>query len=130
MVIPESFPDARIIDAYMNPNVDTSSIDFEWGAPDLNGIRKFMWEKVGWNTEKVNNALLPAIKASNNTNNQSHITEYFKNEVKPIKSKRLLAVLEKLKNKTHQNKSEETKTKIRETKRKGIQISRPGKKQK
>ena len=35
------FPDRRVFDAYMRPQVDDSEARFEWGLPDLDSLREY-----------------------------------------------------------------------------------------
>ena len=55
----DSFPNELVVDAYRNPNVDSSTEKFEWGVPDYDKLAQFCIEKFGWNVEKVNEYLQP-----------------------------------------------------------------------
>ncbi|KAJ3096384.1 DNA repair protein rad2 [Phlyctochytrium planicorne] len=60
--IPEHFPDPRVIEAYFTPQVDEENREFQWGSPDLNGIRDFMQEKAGFLPIKTDEVLIPVIR--------------------------------------------------------------------
>ncbi|PVZ96540.1 hypothetical protein BB558_007564 [Smittium angustum] len=84
--LPPDFPDIKIVKAYLKPAVfdvyvtdqtrnrsinlnnknvheKNSKIKFDWGIPDLDLLQTFMFEKVGWNEDKVSAAIIPLIKA-------------------------------------------------------------------
>jgi hypothetical protein len=60
--IPEGFPDARVIEAYLNPQVDTDEQAFQWGTPDLEGLRDFLEDKVGFTQDKTDEIVVPVIR--------------------------------------------------------------------
>ena len=45
---PESFPSKAVYEAYMNPEVDASTEGFTWGTPNMDGLRIYANEKLGW----------------------------------------------------------------------------------
>ncbi|KAJ2721753.1 DNA repair protein rad2 [Coemansia sp. Benny D115] len=57
--LPASFPDARVAHAYFHPNVDDSEAKFAWGFPNLELLRQFLGEKLGWTTDKTDETLVP-----------------------------------------------------------------------
>ncbi|KAJ2387526.1 DNA repair protein rad2 [Coemansia sp. RSA 2611] len=57
--LPASFPDARVAHAYFHPHVDESEARFEWGFPNLDLLRQFLSEKLGWSAEKTDETLVP-----------------------------------------------------------------------
>ncbi|KAJ2493455.1 DNA repair protein rad2 [Coemansia sp. RSA 2050] len=57
--LPASFPDARVAHAYFHPHVDESEARFEWGFPNLDLLRQFLNERLGWSVEKTNETLVP-----------------------------------------------------------------------
>ncbi|KAL2916392.1 DNA repair protein rad2 [Polyrhizophydium stewartii] len=63
--IPDSFPDPRVLDAYLQPVVDESTAPFEWGRPDVEGIREVMQDKPRLTPEGVNQVLIPVIREMN-----------------------------------------------------------------
>ncbi|KAJ2328333.1 DNA repair protein rad2, partial [Coemansia sp. RSA 2673] len=57
--LPASFPNARVAHAYFYPQVDDSGARFEWGFPNLDLLRQFLGERLGWSTEKTDETLVP-----------------------------------------------------------------------
>ncbi|KAJ2030662.1 DNA repair protein rad2 [Coemansia sp. S3946] len=60
--LPASFPDARVAHAYFHPHVDESEARFEWGFPNLDLLRQFLGEKLGWSAEKTDETLVPLVR--------------------------------------------------------------------
>ncbi|KAJ2353085.1 DNA repair protein rad2, partial [Coemansia sp. RSA 2618] len=60
--VPPTFPDARVVHAYFYPQVDPSETHFEWGFPQLDMLRQFLAEKLGWSAEKTNETLVPLVR--------------------------------------------------------------------
>ncbi|KAI8324029.1 hypothetical protein GQ54DRAFT_332113 [Martensiomyces pterosporus] len=60
--IPGSFPDPRVAHAYFSPLVDESDAKLEWGLPNLDLLRQFLGEKLGWTAEKADETLVPLIR--------------------------------------------------------------------
>ncbi|CAG8494855.1 9314_t:CDS:10 [Paraglomus occultum] len=56
------FPDRRVFDAYMRPQVDDSEAHFEWGLPDLDSLRDFLMRNLSWPEDKVDATVVPVIK--------------------------------------------------------------------
>lgn len=63
--LPSNFPDEEVVAAYKNPEVDDDNTEFEWGVPDLDSIRGFMRELVGWPEERTEEVLVPVVKSLN-----------------------------------------------------------------
>jgi len=75
-----SFPDARVVDAYLHPEVDSDPSAFEWGVPDLEGLRTFLISTIGWSKERTDQILVPIIKDMNQKTaegGQANITHFF-----------------------------------------------------
>ncbi|KAG0644644.1 hypothetical protein HOY80DRAFT_1006840 [Tuber brumale] len=78
--LPTNFPDPRVDEAYMHPEVDHDPSQFEWGMPDLDGLRRFLMATVGWSQERTDEVLVPVIKDMNTKQvegAQSTITQFF-----------------------------------------------------
>jgi DNA excision repair protein ERCC-5 len=43
--LPDGFPDKRVSECFLNPNVDRSKNPFSWARPDFAGIELFLAEK-------------------------------------------------------------------------------------
>jgi len=91
------FPSAAVVDAYLHPQIDESQECFDWGLPDLDGLRRypsdpllcssastyltffrFAKAKMGWPEEKVDELVLPILKlqAASAETTQTTITEF------------------------------------------------------
>lgn len=78
--LPATFPDSQVENAYLHPEVDSDPSPFEWGLPDLEGLRIFLMNSIGWSTEKTDHILVPVIQDMNKKlveGAQSNITNYF-----------------------------------------------------
>jgi DNA excision repair protein ERCC-5 len=60
--IPGSFPNQAVIDAYWNPEVDTSRKPFTWRAMNVGGLSKFCWDKFGWDARKFDEVMRPVLE--------------------------------------------------------------------
>ena len=77
--LPPSFPDARVETAYLEPEVDSDPSQFQWGVPDLNGLRHFLMTTIGWSQERTDEVLVPVIRDMNRREQegtQSNITHF------------------------------------------------------
>lgn len=63
--LPEKFPDPAVRKAFLEPLVDTDSTQFEWGKPDLDGLRQFMAISVGWELDRTEGVLIPIVQRLN-----------------------------------------------------------------
>ena len=69
------FPEEEVYRAYIDPLVSLDDRKFTWKAvqPDL--VRKFMQRKLGWDSNKTDRTLLPAISKESKT--QTLINDFF-----------------------------------------------------
>lgn len=77
--LPSSFPDTRVDEAYLEPEVDNDPSQFQWGVPDLNGLRNFLMATIGWSQERTDEVLVPVIRDMNRRGQegtQSNITQF------------------------------------------------------
>ncbi|KHN96792.1 DNA excision repair protein Rad2 [Metarhizium album ARSEF 1941] len=113
LFLPPGFPSPAVYEAYLHPEVDDSTEPFQWGVPDLEGLRRFLMATIGWSKERTDEVLVPVIRDMNKRDaegTQSNITRFFgggvgagareafaprANRVKG--SKRMAAAVEKLK---------------------------------
>ncbi|KAI5821353.1 XPG N-terminal domain-containing protein [Pyronema omphalodes] len=82
--LPPTFPNSAVEDAYIHPEVDSDPSAFEWGVPDLDGLREFLMNTVGWSKDRTNDILLPVIKDMNKKiqeGTQANITNFFMGNV-------------------------------------------------
>lgn len=80
LFLPPGFPDVRVDEAYLNPEVDSNTEPFQWGVPDLDKLRGFLMATVGWNQERTDEVLVPVIRDMNKREaegTQSNITRFF-----------------------------------------------------
>ncbi|GFN21462.1 ssDNA endodeoxyribonuclease RAD2 [Aspergillus tubingensis] len=78
--LPPSFPDPRVDAAYLEPEVDSDPSPFQWGVPDLHGLRNFLMSTIGWSQERTDEVLVPVIRDMNRREQegtQSNITSFF-----------------------------------------------------
>ncbi|PYH49669.1 ssDNA endodeoxyribonuclease RAD2 [Aspergillus saccharolyticus JOP 1030-1] len=78
--LPPSFPDHRVDVAYLEPEVDSDPSPFQWGVPDLHGLRNFLMSTIGWSQERTDEILVPVIRDMNRREQegtQSNITNFF-----------------------------------------------------
>ncbi|KAK9437642.1 XPG domain containing protein [Metarhizium brunneum] len=112
LFLPPGFPNPAVHEAYLHPEVDDSAESFQWGVPDLEGLRRFLMATIGWSKERTDEVLVPVIRDMNRRDvegTQSNITRFFgggvgagareafaprANKVKG--SKRMAAAVEKL----------------------------------
>lgn len=84
LFLPPGFPSPAVSDAYLNPRVDHSTEPFQWGIADLNKLRTFLMETIGWGQERVDEVLVPVIRDMNKRateGTQANITRYFEGGV-------------------------------------------------
>jgi len=80
LFLPPGFPDMRVDEAYLNPEVDSNTEPFQWGVPDLDKLRGFLMATVGWNQDRTDEVLVPVIRDMNKREaegTQSNITRFF-----------------------------------------------------
>ncbi|KAM7206625.1 DNA repair protein rad13 [Rhypophila sp. PSN 637] len=84
LFLPVGFPSPAVFDAYMSPEVDSDPQQFQWGIPDLEGLRQFLMSTIGWGQERTDEVLVPVIRDMNRREaegTQSNITRYFSGSV-------------------------------------------------
>ena len=80
LFLPAVFPDLRVDQAYLHPEVDKDPSPFQWGVPDLDALRSFLMATIGWSQERTDEVLVPVIKDMNRRENegtQANITQFF-----------------------------------------------------
>ena len=97
-IAPKNFPDAKVLNAYMKPVVDTSDERFTFGIPDLDGLVDFCYKHMGWSADETNRAVVPVIqKMEESSLRQTRIDSFMRYEdgikFANIRSKRLRNVL-------------------------------------
>ncbi|TQV98585.1 hypothetical protein V2A60_007695 [Cordyceps javanica] len=80
LFLPPGFPNLAVDDAYLQPQVDSSTEAFRWGVPDVEGLRQFLMATIGWSKERTDEVLVPVIRDMNKREvegTQSNITKFF-----------------------------------------------------
>lgn len=95
------FPSSRVAQAYLEPTVDESRETFSWGTPDLDALRTYANQKLGWSREKLDDLLLPVLKRMGAKQKQTRMEQYLEACQAPPKpklfpSKRLTKAVGKL----------------------------------
>ncbi|TRX96531.1 hypothetical protein FHL15_002803 [Xylaria flabelliformis] len=84
LFLPPGFPSPAVVEAYLHPEVDHSTEQFQWGSPDVEGLRQFLMATIGWSQERTDEVLVPVIRDMNRREaegTQSNITRYFEGGV-------------------------------------------------
>jgi len=84
LFLPLGFPSPAVFEAYLKPEVDDSPEKFQWGIPDLEGLRQFLMSTIGWGPERTDEVLVPVIRDMNKRaveGTQTNITRYFEGSV-------------------------------------------------
>lgn len=97
-IAPADFPSRAIINAYLKPVVDNSTVRFSWGKPDLPGLQRFCAETLGWEREETDRIVNPALLKLEESSKQTCIESYFMKyedgiKFAAVRSERLKAVL-------------------------------------
>lgn len=74
----DSFPSVQVVQAYLEPTVETSKEQFSWGKPNMVGLIDFAREKFGWTKLKAEEVLRPVLRRIEEKTSQKSIKEYFK----------------------------------------------------
>ncbi|KAF4339090.1 DNA excision repair protein ERCC-5 [Fusarium beomiforme] len=80
LFLPPGFPNPAVYDAYLHPEVDDNKENFQWGVPDVEGLRQFLMATIGWSKERTDEVLVPVVKDMNKRDRegtQSNITRFF-----------------------------------------------------
>ncbi|KAM0254000.1 hypothetical protein ACHAQJ_007013 [Trichoderma viride] len=80
LFLPVSFPSPGVYEAYLHPVVDSSTEPFQWGVPDVAGLREYLMATIGWSKERTDEVLVPVIRDMNKREiegTQSNITRFF-----------------------------------------------------
>lgn len=97
LFLDNEFPDPRVIEAYLNPEVDKDETQFVWGTPDLDRLRTFLTYSIGWNQQRIDEVLVPVIKDINKKK-QTTLEEFFPKDT--LQKRRELMLGKRLKNAT------------------------------
>ncbi|KAI0015860.1 PIN domain-like protein [Xylariomycetidae sp. FL0641] len=84
LFLPLGFPNPAVYDAYLHPEVDSTPDQFQWGVPDVEGLRQFLMATIGWSQDRTDEVLVPVIRDMNRRDTegtQSNITRFFEGGV-------------------------------------------------
>lgn len=123
--IKEGFPSVQVVQAYLQPEVETCADKFTWSKPDIVGLIDFAKEKFGWTKLKSEEILKPVIKKMEDKNIQKSIRDYFAAQYKNNPeitdgkmSKRVKTAVKRLGNKNETSDDESTtKSKAKKTRK-------------
>ncbi|KAG6821294.1 hypothetical protein H0H93_000154 [Arthromyces matolae] len=82
LYLTSDWPNPAVRDAYYRPTVDSSDEPFKWGMPDLDALRAYFHQELGWSQAKVDETILPIIQKMNKrgqssaTNRQGNLIEF------------------------------------------------------
>ena len=82
LYVDEAWPNPEVAKAYLHPEVDSSEEAFAWGIPDLDAMRDYLKDNLGWGQTKTDELMLPIIRkmtgrAAGNAVNQATISNFF-----------------------------------------------------
>ncbi|KAI2630379.1 PIN domain-like protein [Hypomontagnella submonticulosa] len=84
LFLPPSFPNPAVYEAYLHPEVNSDAEHFQWGVPDVAGLRQFLMSTIGWSEDRTDEVLVPVIRDMNRREaegTQSNITRFFEGSV-------------------------------------------------
>ncbi|XP_071519701.1 DNA excision repair protein ERCC-5 [Panulirus ornatus] len=88
VMLMDSFPNEKVYEAYMSPEVDESKEKFTWAVPNVDALRAFTSEKFGWNSSKADEILTPVMKKLGIKTSQTRIDSFFTN-IKLVKESKI-----------------------------------------
>ena len=108
-VSPTDFPSGNVISAYTRPAVEKSATRFTWGLPDVENIRTFCSNRIGWTTEETDKVVMPVVKAAGRMR-QTRLDSFlmtYNDDIKfaKIRSERLRNVMSSIKQQQGENSS-------------------------
>uniref|UniRef100_A0A1E1WII3 XPG N-terminal domain-containing protein n=1 Tax=Pectinophora gossypiella TaxID=13191 RepID=A0A1E1WII3_PECGO len=79
--INDDFPSIRVVQAYLEPNVEKSEDKFTWGELDITILRDYTKAKFGWSQNKLDEIIKPVIKRIQERKSQRSVQDYFKKKI-------------------------------------------------
>ncbi|XP_014368523.2 DNA repair protein UVH3 [Papilio machaon] len=77
----EDFPSMRVVQAYLEPNVEKSDEKFTWGNIDITILRDYTKTKFGWSQNKLDEIIKPVLSRINDRKTQRSVQDYFKAKI-------------------------------------------------
>ncbi|KAF9804217.1 hypothetical protein SFRURICE_020645 [Spodoptera frugiperda] len=97
----EEFPSVRVVQAYLEPNIEKSEDKFTWGELDITILRDYTKAKFGWSQNKLDEIIKPVLKRMQDRKTQRSVQDFFKRKVEfqsleEQMSKRVKAAVQKM----------------------------------
>ncbi|CAG4997697.1 unnamed protein product [Parnassius apollo] len=97
----DDFPSMRVVQAYLEPNVEKSDEKFTWGKMDITILRDYAKTKFGWSQNKLDEIIKPVLSRLAECKSQRSIQDYFKKKIEfqsleDQMSKRVKAAVQKM----------------------------------
>ncbi|KAI8428237.1 hypothetical protein MSG28_002459 [Choristoneura fumiferana] len=101
VTLTDDFPSMRVIQAYLEPNVERSEEKFTWGELDITVLRDYAKSKFGWSQNKFDEIIKPVLARMKDRKNQKTVHDYFQRKVEfqtleDQMSKRVKAAVQKM----------------------------------
>ncbi|KAJ8729202.1 hypothetical protein PYW08_000783 [Mythimna loreyi] len=81
VALAEEFPSIRVVQAYLEPNIEKSEDKFTWGELDITILRDYTKAKFGWSQNKLDEILKPVLKQIQDRKTQRSVQDFFKRKV-------------------------------------------------
>ncbi|KAJ8726583.1 hypothetical protein PYW07_001281 [Mythimna separata] len=81
VALTEEFPSVRVVQAYLEPNIEKSEDKFTWGELDITILRDYTKAKFGWSQNKLDEILKPVLKRMQDRKTQRSVQDFFKRKV-------------------------------------------------
>ncbi|XP_075992652.1 rad2 superfamily protein mus201 [Anticarsia gemmatalis] len=81
VALTEDFPSVRVVQAYLEPNVERSEDKFSWGELDITILRDYTKTKFGWSQSKLDEIIKPVLKRIVERKTQRSMQDFFKRKV-------------------------------------------------
>uniref|UniRef100_A0A2A4K1E7 XPG N-terminal domain-containing protein n=1 Tax=Heliothis virescens TaxID=7102 RepID=A0A2A4K1E7_HELVI len=101
VALTEDFPSVRVVQAYLEPNIEKSEDKFSWGELDITILRDYTKAKFGWSQNKLDEIIKPVLKRIKDRKTQRSVQDFFKRKVEfgsleEQMSKRVKAAVQKM----------------------------------
>ncbi|KOB67908.1 DNA-repair protein complementing XP-G cells [Operophtera brumata] len=77
----DEFPSVRVVQAYLEPNIEQSEDKFSWGELDITVLRDYTKAKFGWSQNKLDEIIKPVLKRMVERKSQKSMQDYFKKKI-------------------------------------------------
>ncbi|KAJ0182074.1 hypothetical protein K1T71_002796 [Dendrolimus kikuchii] len=101
VALADDFPSVRVVQAYLDPNVEKSEDKLTWGEVDITVLRDYTKTKFGWSQNKLDEIIKPVLKRLAERKTQKTVHDYFQRKIKfqaldEQMSKRVKAAVQKM----------------------------------